>query len=112
MSSAVGGRVFLLPLDDLLHDDIEAGVAFDGVLLTPESASFAGQAGLSHSLAKQSTPKRLLDRFPSQGPQVPPPVGKPEWSAGSAVPWSQPGPVESSRYGHEEPGKSVFFWGA
>ena len=50
-SSAVRGRVFLLPLDDLLHDDIEAGVAFDGVLLTPESASFAGQAGLSHSLA-------------------------------------------------------------
>ena len=33
------------------HDDIEAGVAFDGVLLHPESASFAGQAGLSHSLA-------------------------------------------------------------
>ena len=45
------------------------------------SASFAGQAGLSHSLAYQNTPKRLLDRFPSQGPQVPPPVGNPEWSA-------------------------------
>ena len=30
-SSGVGGRVFLLPLDDLLHDDIEAGVGFDGV---------------------------------------------------------------------------------
>ena len=30
-SSAVGGRVFLLPLDDLLHDDIKAGVVFDGV---------------------------------------------------------------------------------
>ena len=47
----------------------------------PESSSFAGQAGLSHSLACQNTPKRLLDRFPSQGPQVPPPVGNPEWSA-------------------------------
>ena len=31
-SSAVGGRVFLLPLVDLLHDDIQAGVAFDGLL--------------------------------------------------------------------------------
>ena len=49
-SSAVGGRVFLLPLDDLLHEDIEVAMTFDGVL-TPESASFAGQAGLSHSLA-------------------------------------------------------------
>ena len=55
-------------------------MAFEGVL-TPESASFAGQAGLSHSLAYQNTPKRRLHRFPSQGPQVPPPVGKPEWSA-------------------------------
>ena len=55
-------------------------MAFDGVL-TPESASFAGQAGLSHSLAYQNTPERRLHRFPSQGPQVPPPVGKPEWSA-------------------------------
>ena len=44
----------------------------------PESGSFAGQAGLSHSLAYQTTPKRLLDRFPSQGPQFPPPVGKPD----------------------------------
>ena len=55
-------------------------MAFEGVL-TPESAIFAGQAGLSHSLAYQNTPKRRLHRFPSQGPQVPPPVGKPEWSA-------------------------------
>ena len=55
-------------------------MAFEGVL-TPEFASFAGQAGLSHSLAYQNTPKRRLHRFPSQGPQVPPPVGKPEWSA-------------------------------
>ena len=46
--AAVGGRVFLLSLVDLLHDDTEAVMAFDGVL-TPESASFAGQAGLSHS---------------------------------------------------------------
>ena len=78
--AAVGGRVFLLSLVDLLHDDTEAVMAFDGVL-TPESASFAGQAGLSHSLAYQNTPKRRLHRFPSQGAQVPPPVGKPEWSA-------------------------------
>jgi len=28
--AAVGGRVFLLLLDDLLHDDIEAAMAFDG----------------------------------------------------------------------------------
>ena len=55
-------------------------MAFEGVL-TPEFASFAGQAGLSHSLAYQNTPKRRLHRFPSQGPPVPPPVGKPEWSA-------------------------------
>ena len=27
----VGGRVFLLPLDDLLHDDIEAVMTFDRV---------------------------------------------------------------------------------
>ena len=55
-------------------------MAFDGVR-TPESASFAGQAGLSHSLASQNTPKCLLDRFPSQRPQVSPPVGKPELPA-------------------------------
>ena len=47
----------------------------------PESASFAGQAAFSHSLVYQNTPKRLLDRFPSQRPQVSPPVGKPEWPA-------------------------------
>ena len=57
----------------------------------PESGSFAGQAGLSHSLAYQNTPKRVLDRFPSQGPQVPPPVGKPEWPAP---------PVNRSTAGH------------
>ena len=56
-------------------------MAFDGVLLHPESASFAGQAGLSHSLPYQNTPKRRLHRFPSQGPQVPPPVGRPELPA-------------------------------
>ena len=48
--AAFGGRVFLLPLDDLLHDDTEPVMAFDGVL-APESASFAGQAAPSHSLA-------------------------------------------------------------
>ena len=57
--AAVGGRVFLLPLDDLLHDDIEAAMAFDGVL-SPESASFAGQATISRPLACQNTPERLL----------------------------------------------------
>ena len=34
-------------------------MAFDRVL-TPETASFAGQAGLSHSLAYQNTPERRL----------------------------------------------------
>jgi hypothetical protein len=29
--AAVGSRVFLLPVDDLLRDDIEAAMAFDGV---------------------------------------------------------------------------------
>jgi len=62
-------------------------MAFDGVL-SPESASFAGQAAISRSLAYQNTPERLLHRFPSQGPQVPPPVGKREWPARSAVQWS------------------------
>ena len=76
--AAVRGRVFLLLLDDLLHDDIEGAMAFDGVL-TPESASYAGQAAISRPLTCQNTPERLLHRFPSQGPQVPPPVGKPEW---------------------------------
>ncbi len=59
-------------------------MAFDGVL-PPESASFARQAGISRPLECQSTPERLLHRFPSQGPQVPPPVGKPEWPPRSAV---------------------------
>ena len=58
---------------DLLHDDIKAAMAFDG-LLPPESASFAGQAGTSRPLAYQNAPERLLHRFPSQGPQVPPPA--------------------------------------
>ena len=71
------GRVFLLLLDDLLHDDIEAAMEFDGVL-PPESASFAGQAAISKTLACHSSPDPLLDRFLSQEPQVPPPVGKPE----------------------------------
>ena len=75
--AAVGGRVFLLPLDDLLHDDTEAAMAFDGVL-PPESLSFAAQAAFSRFLACQTTRNPLLDRCPSQGPQVPPPVGKPE----------------------------------
>ena len=88
---------FLLPLDDLLHDDIEAAMAFDGVLTPSESASFAGQAGLSHSLAWQNTPKRLLHRFPSQGPQVPPPVGKPEMVG------SLSGPVVAIRSGRIVP---------
>ena len=87
--AAVAGRGFLLPLVDLFHDGIEAGVAFDRVLLHPESASFAGQAGLSHSLAYQNTPERVRDPFPSQRPQVSPPVGKPEGSARSAVLWPQ-----------------------
>jgi len=82
--AAVGGRVFLLPLDDLLHDDTEAAMAFDGVL-PPESASFAGQAGISRPMACQNTPERHLHRSPSQGPQVPPPVANPEWPARSVV---------------------------
>ena len=53
-------------------------MAFDGVL-PPESLSFAERASISRSLACHNTPERLLDGFPSQGPQVPPPVGKPEW---------------------------------
>ena len=57
------------------QDTIEAAMTFDSVL-TPESASFAGQAGLSHSLAYQNTPERLLNRFRSQRPQGSPPVGK------------------------------------
>ena len=51
--AAVGGRVFLLLLVDLLHDDTEAVMAFDGVL-TPESVSHAGQAAISKSLACQT----------------------------------------------------------
>ena len=82
--AAVGGRVFLLPMVDLLHDDIETAMAFDG-LLPPESASFAGQAGISRGLAYQNTPERLLHRFSSQGTQVPPPAppscGAPEGRA-------------------------------
>ena len=31
--AAVRGRVFLLLLDDLLHDDIKATMAFDGVTI-------------------------------------------------------------------------------
>ena len=85
-------------------------MAFNGVL-PPESLSFAGQVSISRPLACQSTQKPVLDRFPSQGPQVPPPVGKPEWSARSAVLWSQFGPGPSSRHGHEEPAESVFFRG-
>ena len=38
------------------HDDIEAAMAFDGVL-PPESLSFAGQAAISRPLACQSTPE-------------------------------------------------------
>ena len=58
-------------------------MAFEGVL-TPESLSFAGQAAVSRSLVHTRAPRNpFLDRFPSQGPQVPPPVGKPEWSARS-----------------------------
>ena len=60
-------------------------MAFDGVL-PPESASFAGQAGLSHSLAYQNTPKRRLHRFPSQGPQVPAACGE----TGMVGPESEP----------------------
>jgi hypothetical protein len=52
-------------LVDLVHEDIEVAMTFNGVL-TPESATFARQAGLSHSLAYQDTPKRRLHRFPSQ----------------------------------------------
>ena len=63
-------------------------MVFDG-LLPPEFASFAGQAGISRPLACQNTPKRLLHRFPSQGPQVPPPVGKPEWRFAQWSPFSQ-----------------------
>ena len=63
--------MFLLPLVDLLHDDMEAAMGFDGALRR-DSANFAGQATISRSLACQSTPKRLLDRFPSRGPQVSP----------------------------------------
>ena len=59
---------------------IEVAMTFDGVL-TPESASFAGQAGHSHSLAYQNTPERLLNRFLSQRPQGSPPVGKLELTA-------------------------------
>lgn len=82
--AAVAGRVFLLLLDDLLHDDIEVAMVFDGVL-PPESASFAGQAGIPRPLACQNTLERLLHRYPSQGPQVPPPVGNPGWPARSVV---------------------------
>jgi len=57
---------------------------FDRVL-PPVSASFAGQAAVSRAPACQSTPERLLRRFPSQGPQVPPPVGNPEWPARSVA---------------------------
>ena len=58
-SPAVKRRRFLLRLADLPEGSIEASMAFDGVL-TPETASFAGQAGLSHSLAYQNTPERRL----------------------------------------------------
>ena len=67
--AAVRGPVFLLPLDDPLHDDIEAAMPFAGVLPS-EFASFAGQAVISRPLACQNTPECLLHRFPSQGPQV------------------------------------------
>ena len=77
--------MFRLPLVDLFHDGIEAGVAFDGVVTPLNLPALPGRAGLSHSLAWQNTPKRLLHRFPSQGPQVPPPVGKPEWRFASRV---------------------------
>ena len=59
-------------------------MAFDGVL-PPESLSFAGRAAISRSLACDTTPEPLQDGFPSQGPQVPPPVGKRDWSARSVV---------------------------
>ena len=78
----------LLLLDGLLHDDIEAAMAFDGVL-PPESASYAGQAAISQPLACQNTRERLLHRFPSQGPQVPPPVGNPEWRFAQRSPFGQ-----------------------
>ena len=55
-SSAVGGRVFLLPLKDLLYGGTETAMAFDGVL-PAESLSLAGQAVLSWPLACQSTPE-------------------------------------------------------
>jgi len=63
-TSAGAGRIddFRLPLQDLLHDDIEAVMAFDGVL-PPESLSFAGRAAISSSLACHNTPERLLDGF-------------------------------------------------
>ena len=77
-------------------------MAFDRVLLHPESASFAGQAGLSHSLAYQNTPERVLDPFPSQRPQVSPPVGKPEWPA-PAVSRSTAGHWGLVRFGPGQP---------
>ena len=51
-------------------------MAFDSVL-SPESASFAGQAAISMSLACQNTPEPVAGPISPQGPQVPPPVGKP-----------------------------------
>ncbi len=69
-------------------------MAFDGVLPPPDSASFAGQAAISRSLACQSTPERLLQRYLSQGPQVPPPVGKSEWRFAQ---WSPFGRGQPSR---------------
>lgn len=41
--AAVRGRVFLRPGDDLLHDDIEAAVAFYGVLSPVMPASEKGK---------------------------------------------------------------------
>ena len=51
-------------MDDILYEDIEATMAFDGVL-PPESASLAGQTAIPKGLAYQNTPCtdfRLRDR--------------------------------------------------
>ena len=73
--AAVEGRVFLLPLDDLLHDGIEAAMAFDGVL-PPESASFAGQAAISKPLACQNTPEPVAGPISLSGTAVPAACGE------------------------------------
>ena len=73
--AAVGGRVLQLPLEVLLHDDIEAATAFDGVPIgisdgLPEEGRFhlgrarvSGCPGLQHALG-------AVEMLPTQDPEM------------------------------------------